>query len=481
MDSDKIRNTLYDLIPNFDDQYAKIRQKKHEVSGAMIIEVLYGAKNPDGTPKYPEKEDNDGHGHFMAMEIDGIYQTIMWRHPDSEGGYQEYGDYKKKSEMTGIYDNGADRYNHPLKDLEAAILKKSRLLDQAEQLMETQDYDAETVDKLLKEFSEIFDMNTPVEHDLKIQHGKLAGRNLRRLREVQKRKLIEQAKEFQNSEDWKNTSTRMKELMEQWKNIGNAGSVDKSLWTEFKDAQQTFFDRQRKHYTRMEELHAQSKKQKQEIIAEARSIAQYSEDWKNTHERLEEMRSRWKQAGSAGKVEDEKLWVEFKGIRGDFYARKKTAEKKREEEYLAKRHAKEALVAQAQGYADSRDYSTAAAERMKSMSAEWKEIGFCGKDYDGQLWSSFNIAQETYWNGKKSWGEEKHRQWVKDTKAAIKRRQEQIKKIQQNIDNLKERQYTTSNEEKLEEIDEWIQRDENQIEELKDQIKRMEDQLKDSC
>lgn len=103
----------YDGIPNFNDPCAKIQERVHQKSGAKIIEVLYGAKNSDGTPKYPVK--GDGHGHFVALEIDGFYQMIMWRHPDSEGGYQEYGDY-----------NGykADRKHNPLQDLEDEIKEK---------------------------------------------------------------------------------------------------------------------------------------------------------------------------------------------------------------------------------------------------------------------------------------------------------------------------------------------------------------------
>ena len=43
----------YDKIPNFDDPYAKINERIHPESQAKIVEVLYGAKNPDGSPKYP--------------------------------------------------------------------------------------------------------------------------------------------------------------------------------------------------------------------------------------------------------------------------------------------------------------------------------------------------------------------------------------------------------------------------------------------
>lgn len=472
----------YDKIPNLDDPYAKIRERFHPQSGANIIEVLYGAKNPDGTPKCPEEKDNDGHGHYLALEIDGSYQTIMWRHPDSEGGYQEYGDYIEKSQMKDIYDNGADRKHHPLWDLEEAIREKKRLLNKAEQLMKTWDYDAEAVGGLLEKFSGIFDMNTPKEKDLKCQYCELAERNQRRIREreqntEQKRRLIEQAKALQGSEDWKNTSARMKELMEQWKAIGNAGSGDKSLWEEFQGSRQVFFDRQRRHYARLEELRAQSRSRKQEIIKEAGSVAQYSEDWKGTHEKLEDMLSRWKQAGSAGKAENNRLWAEFQGIRNDFYARRKAAEKKREEEFVVRRQAKAALVAQAQGYAGARDYSAAAAERMKGMSAEWKEIGFCGKDYDEQLWSAFRMAQDTYWNGKKASGEERHRQWIEKTRDAIWRRQERIRNIQRNIDNLRDRLNTTSNYDKQNQIMDWISQDEAQIRELEGEIGRMEAEL----
>lgn len=472
----------YDKIPNFDDPYAKINERIHQESGAKIIEVFYGAKNPDGTPKYPEKEDNDGHGHFIALEIDGNYQMIMWRRSDSEGGGQEYGDYKEKSQMADIYDNGANRKLQPLKDLENAICEKKRLLHEARQLMKNRDYDTKDAGALLEKFSAIFDMNTPVEQDLKHQHSELAERNQRRIREreqntEQKRRLIEQARALGDSRDWKNTSAKMKELMEQWKTVGSAGPANDSLWEEFQGARQIFFDRQRSHYTQLDELRGQSKKKKREIIARAGSAAQSSENWKGTHEQLEEMLSQWKQAGSAGKEEDDKLWAEFQSIRNDFYARRKAAEKKREEEFLARRQAKAALAAQAEGYAHACDYSASTADRMKRMSVEWKEIGYCGKDYDDQLWTAFRMAQDTYWQGKKASGEEKHRQWIEKTKSAMERRQERIRNIQRNINNLNDRLNTTDNYEKQNQIMDWISQDEAQIRELEEEIRRMEDEL----
>ena len=59
----------YDKIPNFDDPYAKINERIHPESQAKIVEVLYGAKNPDGTPKYPEK---DGTGNRRKLPDDHV-------------------------------------------------------------------------------------------------------------------------------------------------------------------------------------------------------------------------------------------------------------------------------------------------------------------------------------------------------------------------------------------------------------------------
>lgn len=464
----------YDKIPNFDDPYAKIKERIHLQSGAKIVEVLYGAKNPDGTPKYPEKE--DGHGHFVALEIDGLYQMIMWRHPDSEGGYQEYGDY-------GEYD--ADRNHNPLKDLEDGIEEKRELLDKAKKMMGDKNYSTSSVDDILTCFDRIFDMNTPEEQKLRQKYNEILEKNNRnkdRLREQernaeQKRALILQAQGIQYSEDWKAASAQMKELMDRWKEIGNAGIANDLLWSDFQNARKTFFERQHKHYIELDNLRAQRKKQKQEIISEAQSVAQYSTDWHGTHERLEELLSRWKQVGSAGKDEDDRLWSEFQNIRNDFYARRKVAGEKRESELLAKRQAKADLVSEAQAYARSYDYNASTADRMKKMSEEWKSIGFCGKDYEDQLWSQFRMAQDTYWQGKKSYGEEKHKAWIAKTQEAVERRKRRIGNIQQNIENLTERLNTTQNYDKQNQIEGWISEDEAKIRELEEEIYRMELEL----
>ena len=468
---------MFDSIPNLDDPFARIQERTHS-SGAKIIEVLYGAHDTNGNPKYPEKKErigyDDGHGHFIAIEIDGLYQVLSWRHSESEGGNM---------------DEGSSRLDNPLKDLEDGIKEKKEILRDVRELMRQKNYDITSVDIILKKYELIFDYNTPKEQELKRQYDGLVSRNdeNRRYREkvrnqqtnnaVKKRDLITKAQNLQSSTDWKNASNSMKVLMDQWKEIGYAGDQNEQLWSEFQSVRQSFYENRKKYYEERDRHKERSKQLKQQIISDARSIAQFSTDWNGTHQRLEELLSQWKQIGSVGRDEDDRLWSEFQSVRNNFYARRKAAKIEIENEFENRRQAKSRLIQEAQAYVSQCDYSPEASERMKSLSSEWKEVGFCGKNYEDSLWSLFRSVQDSFWLAKKQMRLEKHQAWVDKTHGAIDRRKERIYRIEQNIDNLRERLYNTRNYEKRIQIEGWINEDEEKIREIQDEIFRMESEL----
>ena len=129
-------NYKFTSIPNFNDPYAKVQERDHW-SGAHIIDVLYGAQDKNGNPTSPENS-SDGHGHFIAIEIDGLYQVLSWRHSRSEGG--------------GM-DEGSDRIGNPLHDLEEGIKEKRAVLHQVQEAMKSRNYDTASVDSILSRFS----------------------------------------------------------------------------------------------------------------------------------------------------------------------------------------------------------------------------------------------------------------------------------------------------------------------------------------
>ncbi len=446
----------YTSIPNFGDPNAKINERIHFASGARIIEVLYDARDAYGNSTEP-RSNADGHGHWIAIEIDGLYQMLMWRHSRAEGGHQEY---------------GVSRSDHPLKDLENDIKEKKSILHEARDSMHAKDYNPDNVDLILNKFSMMFSMDTPKERELNEQCQKLKEENNRKRQafrdaEYQKRQLIAEARQLSSSTDWKSTSDRMKVMMDDWKAAGYAGKENDNLWEEFKFARQSFFDRQNRHFEELKSKRADAKRIKLSLISEAQSVA-YTTDWKSGNDKMNDLMSRWKQAGSAGHEEDDRLWAEFQSVRNGYYDRRQAARDQQNSQFEARKQQKSSLISEAQSHIG--DYSTATGARMKQLSLEWKGIGFCGKEYDEILWNQFRAAQDAYWS-------EKKRTSTAKTEAAIARRREKISRLYEQNQNLHERMNNTRNLMTQDRLYGFICENEAKIRELENEIRDMEQKL----
>lgn len=348
-----MNNIAFSSVPNFGDPYAKINEKIHPLSGARVIEVLYGARDPaTGMPCSPEKDSGDGHGHWVALEIDGMFQMLMWRHPKSEGGHQEY---------------GVSRSDHPLRDLEEDIRKKKSIIYEARTMMREKGYDPSKVDSILASYGTIYTMNTPKERELDEQYRKLKERNDNNRMYYQenarkKKALVSEAQTLSYSTDWKAISQRMKAMMEKWKSIGNAGSENDRLWDAFNAARQKFFENQDRHFQEVNKEREQRKVQKESLVREAESAAS-STDWKATNALMDDLMTRWKAVGSAGKENDDRLWNAFQSARNSYYKRRSAARAEQDRVYAARRQMKSNLISEAQQHVG--DYSSSTAERMK--------------------------------------------------------------------------------------------------------------------
>ena len=120
-------------------------------------------------------------------------------------------------------------------------------------------------DELWKQFNEA----RQVFYDRKRKNWEEMNKKFEQARQI-KETLINQAKELQNSEQWKKTSQKLNDLMDQWKAAGNAGKeYENALWNDFNAARQVFYDRRSVFY---EELH---KKQEEMAKQEKYNISFY--------------------------------------------------------------------------------------------------------------------------------------------------------------------------------------------------------------
>lgn len=99
------------------------------------------------------------------------------------------------------------------------------------------------------------------------------------LREVQnknrdiKQDLLKTADELKESDAWKETTEKLKELQEKWTATGAASQRDEQkLWLKFREACNTFFDRKKDHFTGRKKEEAENLKTKQEIIDQINSL-----------------------------------------------------------------------------------------------------------------------------------------------------------------------------------------------------------------
>ena len=298
-----------------------------------------------------------------------------------------------------------------------------------------------------------------------------------------KQKVIEQAKQAAASKNLNEGGKKMDEVMEEWKTIGSAGrDADEALWQEFKAQRQSFFDRRHEYWDQMRTQFANAKIKKEALIEQAKTY-QDSEEWQKTGEALRELMKQWKEAGSAGREHEDRLWNEFNEARQAFYGRRNQFYDELHEEQKQKYEAKKKLVTQAADILEQQLFQKEHTESMKQLQAEWKQIGSCGKAKDDEIWNEFRGLMDQYFDGLKAMRETKHAQW-RDRLSEIRNRKQdmiqdqkrQIKRMQDDIIGLLGERAIQDMEDRIEDKKEFIAELEAEVAELE---QRLNDDLKE--
>jgi len=147
-------------------------------------------------------------------------------------------------------------------------------------------------------------------------------------------------------------------------------------------------------------IRATTKDAKEKLVAEAEEVAA-KDNWKISGDRLKELLDHWKSLPRIEKAADEELWKRFSAARNGFDRRRRTHFAKLTSANDAVATAKEAIVAEAEKLATSRDWVNTA-KRFAALMQEWKNAGRGAKKSDDALWARFRTAQETFFAAKKA-------------------------------------------------------------------------------
>ena len=255
-----------------------------------------------------------------------------------------------------------------------------------------------------------------------------------------KEELIARAKTVAETNNFNQGTNEMNELLNQWKAAGSCGKeTDDALWEQFNAARQTFFDRKHDYWQARQEKAVNSKTAKEELIKKAEELKD-STDWKKTADAFNELLNQWKASGLAGKDQDDALWARFNAARQAFYDARSAHYDVQRAENEKRAEAKAELVKAAQAIADEKFYSRENSDKIKNLNAQWKTIGFAGKQQEDALWAQFRAAADSYFEGLKQYNQSHHDAWMmrmQENRARkldlIAKQKNQLKRMEQEL------------------------------------------------
>ena len=202
--------------------------------------------------------------------------------------------------------------------------------------------------------------------------------------------IVEKAEALADSLDentnWRSTADKFRSLFQQWQeHQRNNIRIDKedadALWARFSAARTKFNFARRKWVQSRDEERNSAKAAKEAIIAEAEAL-QDSTAWVETSRKFTELMDRWKQAGRAGRRDDDAMWERFRAA-ADVFFNARQADRDQisssEKENLVK---KEALLVKAEALVPVKDEESAkqARQALAAIQEEWDQIGYVPRD-----------------------------------------------------------------------------------------------------
>jgi hypothetical protein len=219
---------------------------------------------------------------------------------------------------------------------------------------------------------------------------------------MEKRKqLVEEAEKLVNSKQWKVTTQRFKEIVEEWKKLPHgAKSEEQALWKRFSAARSAFDKTRRQYFSNLESGRKEASKIKSEIVTQAKAIAD-SKEWNDTANKFRNLMAKWKSAPILERKEEQKLWKEFKLAQDVFFAARTAALSVLDEEHSKNLEAKKVLAEKAEKILPRTDIKSAR-QALKSIQEEWTKIGHVSRKDKDKIEARLKAVEEAIRNAEKN-------------------------------------------------------------------------------
>ncbi len=221
------------------------------------------------------------------------------------------------------------------------------------------------------------------------------------------------------AKEWKQLTEEVLELQNAWKQIGFATKKDNErIWKEFRNACNAFFDAKKSHFDSLKDQFRAARERKQALLDEAVSLKE-SKEWKRTADRLKTLQQQWKEAGSAGPRDENKLWTRFREACDAFFQNRKTTFAKQDEEQAVSAQEKEALLTEIEAFQLSGERARDLGA-LKEFSMRWMNSGRVSPRLFDSLNERYRAALDKHYGQLKMEGDERRRVQFQDHVDSLK-------------------------------------------------------------
>lgn len=219
-----------------------------------------------------------------------------------------------------------------------------------------------------------------------------------------KEALCEEAERLGSENDVIAAFKKLQELHDKWREIGPVvKELREDLWKRFKEASTVVNKRHQAFFEGRKEMEKENETAKIAICEEAEAInmdelGTYAK-WDEATKQIIGLQERWKTLGFASRKVNNDLFLRFRKVCDEFFAKKAAFFKRMKDESaenLAKKHR---LCERAEALKDSTDWKKTADE-LTALQKEWKTIGPVAKKSGDAVWKRFIAACDYFFENK---------------------------------------------------------------------------------
>ena len=204
------------------------------------------------------------------------------------------------------------------------------------------------------------------------------------------------AQDLQDSEQWRKTADKLKELQKDWQ---KAGRVPKDREAEihaaFREACNHFFNRRKDYYQQQDKLRLENLHNKEKLCQQVEELA--ATPLLEHKEAIRSLQKQWKEIGPVPKEQNDKIWQRFKTSCDSFYQWLDTLKPQN----LVQ---KEELCEQAEALLSTIGPKTKYVEMAKeiaNLQKKWRTIGPAPADQHEQIWQRFKKACDIFFDARR--------------------------------------------------------------------------------